>query len=44
LVYSEQSGGQPFVAWLDQLLNGPMPANQTCTNCLTPPASCAKQP
>jgi hypothetical protein len=44
LVYSEQSGGQPFVDWLNQLLNGPMPANQACTNCLTDPASCAPQP
>jgi hypothetical protein len=38
LFYTEQSGGMPFAAWLGQLLNGPMPANQTCTDCLT--ASC----
>lgn len=46
LVYSEQSGGLPFVVWLDQLLNGPLPANQACATCLTPPASapCAAQP
>ena len=43
-VYSEQSGGQPFLAWLDQLLNGAMPANQECTNCLAVPASCGGQP
>ena len=39
-VYSERSGGMPFVDWLTALLNGPLPANQTCTNCLTPPQSC----
>ena len=40
LMYSEQSGGQPFVAWLDQLLNGPLPANQACSTCIKPEPSC----
>lgn len=39
-VYSERSGGMPFVDWLAALLNGPLPANQTCTNCLEPPKGC----
>lgn len=43
-VYSEQSGGLPFVTWLDHLLNGPLPANQTCTNCLKPASSCPSPP
>ena len=43
-LYSEQSGGQPFVAWLEQLLNGPMPANQACTSCLTTVRPCAQHP
>ena len=42
LFYTEASGGTAFVDWLSALLNGEMPANETCADCLMAQSNCSQ--
>jgi hypothetical protein len=41
LFYTEASGGIAFADWLGELLNAQIPANATCSDCLSAQSTCS---